>query len=74
MELILLLLVLLLALGIAAVHWGADSTDKMNSPEWNRKEAASSRLMGLIWERQPLVLVRFTVGQTMELLDLVTCV
>ena len=38
MELILLLLVLLLALGIAVVHWGADSTDKMNSPEWNRKE------------------------------------
>ncbi len=37
MELI-LLLVLLLALGIAAMRWGADSTDRMNSPEWKRRQ------------------------------------
>ena len=35
---ILILLVLLLALGIAVVLWGANSTDRPNSPEWKRIE------------------------------------
>lgn len=34
---ILLLLILLLALGIAALRWGANSTDSLNSPEWKRR-------------------------------------
>ena len=34
---ILLLLMLLLALGIAALRWGANSTDSLNSPEWKRR-------------------------------------
>ena len=34
---ILLLLMLLLALGLAASRWGANSTDRLNSPEWKRR-------------------------------------
>ena len=34
---ILLFLILLLALGIAALRWGANSTDRLNSPEWKRR-------------------------------------
>jgi hypothetical protein len=34
---ILLLLMLLLALGLAALRWGANSTDSLNSPEWKRR-------------------------------------
>jgi len=35
---ILVLLVLLLALCIAVVRWGANSTDRLNSPEWKRRQ------------------------------------
>jgi hypothetical protein len=35
---ILVLLVLLLALGIAVVRWGTNSTDRLNSPEWKRRQ------------------------------------
>jgi len=41
MEIILLLVLLLvlgLALGIAALRWGANSTDSLNSLEWKRRE------------------------------------
>jgi hypothetical protein len=34
---ILLVLLLLLALGLAAVCWGANSTESLNSPEWKRR-------------------------------------
>ena len=35
---ILILLVLLLALGIAVLRWGTNSTDSLNSPEWKRRQ------------------------------------
>jgi hypothetical protein len=35
---ILLLLVLVFALGIAVLRWGANSTDSLNSPEWKRRQ------------------------------------
>lgn len=41
---ILVLLVLLLALGIAALRWGANSTDGLNSPEWKRRKERGSIL------------------------------
>lgn len=34
---IFLLLILLLALGLAAACWGANSTDNLNSSEWKRR-------------------------------------
>lgn len=37
MEFILFLLALIL-LDLAATHWGADSRDGMNSPEWLRRQ------------------------------------
>jgi hypothetical protein len=33
-----LLFVLLVALDLAALRWGVDSTDGMNSPEWERRQ------------------------------------
>ena len=35
--LLLLLLVVLLALDLAALRWGIDSTDGIDSPEWERR-------------------------------------
>jgi hypothetical protein len=35
--LLLLLLVMLLALDLAAFRWGVDSTDGIDSPEWERR-------------------------------------
>jgi hypothetical protein len=37
MELVLLLLMLFLVLDIAAQRWGFDSTEQMESPEWERR-------------------------------------
>ena len=38
MELLLIVAVLLL-LGIAATHWGVDSREGVNDPEWDRRKA-----------------------------------
>jgi hypothetical protein len=35
---IILLLLLALALAFAAARWGANSTDSIDGPEWNRRE------------------------------------
>ena len=37
--LLIILLVVLLALDLAAMRWGVDSTDDINSPEWDRRRA-----------------------------------
>ena len=34
-----LMFLLLIALGIASIRWGFDSTDKIESPEWVRRAA-----------------------------------
>jgi hypothetical protein len=31
-------IILLLALGIAVLRWGANSIDSLNSPEWKRRQ------------------------------------
>ena len=37
MGILLILLVLLILLNISALRWGHDSTDKIDSPEWERR-------------------------------------
>ena len=41
---IILLLVLALVLAFAALRWGANSTDNLNSQEWQRRETRGSIL------------------------------
>jgi hypothetical protein len=35
---IIIILVALLALALAALRWGVDSTNDINSPEWERRQ------------------------------------
>lgn len=37
MELILISLIIIIALDLAALHWGYDSRDNIDSPEWKRR-------------------------------------
>jgi hypothetical protein len=37
METLLILMMLVIALDIASLHWGIDSTEKIDSPEWERR-------------------------------------
>ncbi len=37
METLLVLIMLVLLLDIAALHWGFDSTEEIDSPEWERR-------------------------------------
>jgi hypothetical protein len=37
METLLILLLLIIVLDIASVRWGFDSTEQMDSPEWERR-------------------------------------
>jgi hypothetical protein len=39
METLLILMMLVIVLDIASVRWGFDSTEKMDSPEWERRAA-----------------------------------
>jgi hypothetical protein len=39
METLLILIMLVIILDIASVRWGFDSTEKMDSPEWERRAA-----------------------------------
>jgi hypothetical protein len=39
METLLVLIMLVIVLDIASVRWGFDSTEKMDSPEWERRTA-----------------------------------
>jgi hypothetical protein len=34
----LIVILILVALGIASIRWGVDSTDGINSPEWVRRQ------------------------------------
>lgn len=45
---ILIILVLLIALAIAAQHWGIDSTDGSESPEWERRRKSIFEKQGFI--------------------------
>jgi len=38
METLCFLLIALIVLDIAAYHWGVDSSDGINSPEWKRRQ------------------------------------
>jgi hypothetical protein len=38
METLLLMILALVALGIASIRWGVDSRDGINSPEWIRRQ------------------------------------
>lgn len=44
MEVVTILLVALIVLDIAALRWGVDSTDGINSPEWERRKYRGSIL------------------------------
>ncbi len=35
---IIIIMTLYIALALAALHWGVDSTDGINSPEWERRQ------------------------------------
>lgn len=37
-EAFLILLIIVIALDIAALRWGVDSTEDVNSPEWERRQ------------------------------------
>lgn len=39
METLLILMMLIIALDIASLRWGIDSTEKIDSPEWERRVA-----------------------------------
>ncbi len=39
METLLILLMLVIVLDIASLRWGYDSTEKIDSPEWERRVA-----------------------------------
>jgi hypothetical protein len=38
METLLILILILVAFGIASIRWGVDSTYGINSPEWVRRQ------------------------------------
>ncbi|HWZ19412.1 MAG TPA: hypothetical protein VNW73_11490 [Ktedonobacteraceae bacterium] len=38
MEIVLVILLALVVLDLAARHWGVNSTEDFNSPEWNRRK------------------------------------
>jgi hypothetical protein len=38
METLLIVIMLFIVLDIASLRWGFDSTDKINSPEWKRRQ------------------------------------
>ena len=38
MEMLLVILIALIILDIAARHWGVNSTEDVNSPEWSRRK------------------------------------
>ena len=35
---VIIVIALFVALDVAAMHWGADSRESINSPEWERRE------------------------------------
>ena len=35
---VIFILIGLIALALAALHWGVNSTDDINSPEWERRQ------------------------------------
>jgi hypothetical protein len=37
-EALLILLIIVIALDLAALRWGVDSTEDVNSPEWERRQ------------------------------------
>jgi hypothetical protein len=37
MEILLILILLVIVLDIACLRWGYDSTEQLNSPEWERR-------------------------------------
>jgi len=38
MQILLVIFIALIVLDIAARHWGVNSTEDFNSPEWNRRK------------------------------------
>ena len=38
METLLIVILLFVVLDMASVRWGFDSTDRINSPEWKRRQ------------------------------------
>ena len=46
MEILLVLLLLVIALDIASLRWGFDSTEKIDSPEWERLSNWYAHLTG----------------------------
>jgi hypothetical protein len=46
MEMLLILILLVIALDIASLHRGFDSTEKIDSPEWERRAAWYAHLAG----------------------------
>jgi hypothetical protein len=38
MEIVLVILLTFIVLDLVAWHWGIDSTEDFNSPEWNRRK------------------------------------
>jgi hypothetical protein len=46
METLLVLILLVIALDIASLRWGFDSTEKIDSPEWERRATWNMYLAG----------------------------
>lgn len=46
METLLVFIMLVIALDIAALRWGFDSTEKIDSPEWERRATWNTHLAG----------------------------
>ena len=46
METLLVLILLVIALDIASLRWGFDSTEKNDSPEWERRATWHAHLAG----------------------------
>ncbi len=42
METLLILIMLVVVLDIASLRWGYDSTEKIDSPEWERRAATQA--------------------------------
>jgi hypothetical protein len=46
METLLVFIMLVIALDIVALRWGFDSTEKIDSPEWERRATWNTHLAG----------------------------
>jgi len=51
METLLIVVMLFIVLDITSLHWGFDSTEKIDSPEWERRATSSAHIR--LWSQSP---------------------